>query len=48
MSKYGYTVATDASSAVKVFTSSYRTKTTPDTNRPATTTTYAIGTFTQD
>jgi hypothetical protein len=46
--RYGYTTATDASSAVKVVTSSYRTKATPDANRPATTTTYAMGTFTQD
>ena len=46
--RYGYTAATDASSAVKVVTSSYRTKATPDVNRPATTTTYAMGTFTQD
>jgi hypothetical protein len=46
--RYGYTAATDASSAVKVVTSSYRTKATPDLNRPATTTTYAMGTFTQD
>ena len=46
--RYGYTAATDASSAVKVVKSSYRTKTTPDANRPATTTTYAMGTFTQD
>lgn len=45
--RYGYTAATDASSAVKVVTSSYRTKSTPDANRPATTT-YAMGTFTQD
>jgi hypothetical protein len=46
--RYGYTVATDASSAIKVVTSSYRTKTAPGANRPATTTTYAMGTFTQD
>lgn len=46
--RYGYTTATDASSAIKVVTSSYRTKATPDVNRPATTTTYAMGTFTQD
>ncbi len=46
--RYGYTVATDASSAVKVVASSYRTKTTPDVKRPATTATYAMGTFTQD
>ena len=46
--RYGYTVASDASSTLKVMTSSYRTKTTPDANRPASTTTYAMGTFTQD
>lgn len=45
--RYGYTTATDASSAVKVVTSSYRLKTAPDANRPATTL-YAMGTFTQD
>jgi len=45
--RYGYTVATDASSAIKVVTSSYRTKTTPDANRPATSL-YAMGTFKQD
>ena len=45
--RHGYTVATDASSAIKVVTSSYRIKTAPDANRPATTT-YAMGTFTQD
>jgi hypothetical protein len=45
--RYGYTVAADASSAIKVMTSSYRTKATPDANRPATSL-YAMGTFTQD
>jgi YHYH protein len=45
--RYGYTAASDASSAVKVVTASYRLKTTPDANRPATTL-YAMGTFTQD
>lgn len=45
--RYGYTTATDASSAVKVVTASYRLKTAPDANRPATTL-YAMGTFTQD
>ena len=45
--RYGYTTAADASSAVKVMASSYRTKTTPDANRPSTNT-YAMGTFTQD
>ena len=45
--RYGYTVATDANSAIKVVTGSYRTKATPDANRPATKV-YAMGTFTQD
>jgi hypothetical protein len=45
--RYGYTTASDANSAVKVVTSSYRTKSTPDANRPSTAT-YAMGTFTQD
>jgi hypothetical protein len=45
--RYGYTVATDATSAIKVVTGSYRVKTAPDANRPATSL-YAMGTFTQD
>ena len=45
--RHGYTVATDAGSAVKVLTSSYRLKATPDVNRPATSL-YPLGTFTQD
>lgn len=45
--RYGYTVATDASSTLKVMTTSYRTKASPDANRPATSL-YAMGTFTQD
>jgi hypothetical protein len=45
--RYGYTVATDASSAIKVVTASYRTKALPDPNRPATSL-YAMGTFKQD
>ena len=45
--RYGYSVATDASSSLKVMTSSYRTKASPDVNRPATSL-YAMGTFTQD
>ena len=45
--RYGYTAATDTSSAIKVVTSSYRIKATPATNRPATTL-FAMGTFTQD
>jgi hypothetical protein len=45
--RYGYNVATDASSGVKVLKASYRTKTTPDANRPATSL-YPMGTFLQD
>jgi hypothetical protein len=45
--RYGYTVATDATSAIKVVAASYRIKAAPSANRPATTT-YAMGTFTQD
>ena len=45
--RYGYTVATDATSAVKVLKGSYRTKSTPDVNRPATSL-YPMGTFLQD
>ncbi len=45
--RYGYTVATDASSAIKVIKSSYQLKTTVDASRPATSL-YAMGTFAQD
>lgn len=45
--RYGYSTATDAASALKVMTGSYRTKTTPDANRPATSL-YPMGTFLQD
>jgi YHYH protein/Fibronectin type III domain len=45
--RYGYTVATDASSALKVITGSYQLVTTASTTRPSTTT-YALGTFKQD
>ena len=45
--RYGYTTATDANSAIKVLSSSFRLKTVPDTNRPATSM-YAMGAFTQD
>lgn len=45
--RYGYTTATNAASGVKILRGSYRLKTTPDANRPSTTT-YAMGTFTQD
>lgn len=45
--RYGYSVATDASSAIRIVKGSYQIKTTPDANRPATST-FAMGTFTQD
>jgi hypothetical protein len=45
--RYGYTTATDASSAIKVMASSFRLKTLPDANRPATSM-YPMGAFTQD
>ena len=45
--RYGYVVATDARSAVTIVKPSYRIKTKPDANRPATSL-YPMGTFTQD
>ncbi len=45
--RYGYSVATDSTSALKVMKGSYQLKSTPDANRPATTL-YAMGTFQQD
>jgi hypothetical protein len=45
--RYGYTDATDATSAVKVMKGSYQLKATPDAGRPSTTT-YPMGAFTQD
>jgi hypothetical protein len=45
--RYGYTVATDASSPIKVIKSSYQLKSTLDAGRPATSVAGA-GTFTQD
>jgi hypothetical protein len=45
--RYGYTSANDATSAIKVITSSYRMKTTPSSGRPSTSIA-AMGTFTQD
>jgi hypothetical protein len=45
--RYGYSTATDATSSIKAITGSYKTKATPDANRPATTL-YAMGTFKQD
>lgn len=45
--RYGYSTANDAKSAIKALVGSYRLKTTPDANRPATAL-YAMGTFKQD
>lgn len=45
--RYGYTVATDASSAIKIVKGSYRLKTAVSATRPSTTL-YALGTFAQD
>ena len=45
--RYGYTDATDSTSAVKVMTGSYQLKSTPDAGRPSTST-YPMGAFTQD
>lgn len=45
--RYGYTLATDATSAIKVIASSYRLKTTIPVNRPSTAS-YPLGTFKQD
>jgi hypothetical protein len=45
--RYGHATASDATSALKVLTGSYRTKATPDTNRPAVSL-YPMGTFGQD
>jgi hypothetical protein len=45
--RYGYSSASDATSAVKVLKPSWRVKTAPDANRPATSL-YAMGTFRQD
>lgn len=45
--RYGYSTASDATSATKVLKSSYRLKTTPDANRPDVNT-FPLGTFTQD
>lgn len=45
--RYGYTIATDAKSAVKVLSSGYRLKNLPDVNRPPVSM-YAMGAFTQD
>ena len=45
--RYGYSDAADASSDIKVISSSYQLKDTPDENRPPTEL-HAMGTFTQD
>lgn len=45
--RYGYTKAADATSGVKVLTSSWRKKTTPDSGRPSTAI-FPLGTFLQD
>ncbi len=45
--RYGYSVATDATSALKALKGSYRVKAAPDANRPSTST-YPMGTFLQD
>jgi YHYH protein/Fibronectin type III domain len=45
--RYGYTTATNASTALKIMKGSYQFKATPDTNRPATTL-FPMGTFQQD
>lgn len=45
--RYGYSIADDAGSALKVMTGSYRLITSIDSNRPPTDT-YALGTFQQD
>lgn len=45
--RYGYSAATDANSAIKVMTPSFRLKASPDVNRPATNI-FPMGAFTQD
>jgi hypothetical protein len=45
--RYGYVTATDANSGVKVLTSSWRLKSTVDTDRPSTSI-FPMGTFLQD
>ena len=45
--RYGYSVATSASSSLKAMTGSYQLKSTVSTTRPSTTT-YPLGTFAQD
>lgn len=45
--RYGFSTATDATSALRVMKGSYRTKATPNAGRPSTST-FPMGTFTQD
>lgn len=45
--RYGHSTANDAASPIRVMTSSWQKKTTPDANRPSTST-FPMGTFTQD
>ncbi|MGL4575529.1 MAG: YHYH protein [Burkholderiaceae bacterium] len=45
--RYGYSVATDPTSAIKAIKGSYRLKTTPEANRPPTSV-YPMGAFMQD
>lgn len=45
--RYGYTNSNDSNSGVKVLTSSYRKKSTPDAGRPSTSV-FPMGTFTPD
>jgi hypothetical protein len=45
--RYGYSVAGDATSAIKIVKGSFQLKATPDANRPATSL-YPMGTFRQD
>jgi hypothetical protein len=46
--RYGYTNPNDATSAIKVLRGSFQKKATPDTGRPANTSIFPMGTFTQD
>jgi hypothetical protein len=46
--RYGYTSANDATTVIKVLRGSFQKKATPDAGRPANTTIFPMGTFTQD
>jgi hypothetical protein len=46
--RYGYTNPNDATSAIKVLRGSFQKKATPDAGRPANTSIFPMGTFTQD